>query len=735
MTDLPEKTRLAFEQMEVPAGIRKRALANLERWLLNDQFADAWPQLNHLQETGRQDLLFDAFFQEIPFGTSGRRGPVGFGTNRFNPFTLGTSIKGHCDFLLEAAGETSPTVVIAYDVRGFHDLRKIYHPELPNPLLGMRSKDFARIAAGIYAENGIKVWLADSEKNGYVTTPELSFSIRELGASGGLNISASHNHPDDNGAKIYNGDGAQAVAPRDQELADCVAAAGEAREMPWAEAVEAGLVSPIPPGIHTRYIQVNLDTSLAPTARCTKIAFTPLHGTGRSSVEQTLQKAGFELQCLPLQKTPDGAFPTVPFNCANPEVPESMDLVTRFAADGGFDLALATDPDADRLGMAIPGSGGKWSFLDGNQIGLLLAAYLLDSSPAEKLKELYCITTTVTSSLLGRLFRSRGARCLDTLPTGFKYIAAVLKAIDEAGNYQGTFHACPAGFLLGTEESHGYLVTGSVRDKDAAGASLLLAELAARLKEKGESISSYLDGIYLETGYTATHSISTVMLGAQGHLGIRSAQDQLRQNPPALIGDHRVEAVFDYSDEKGPGGPILSDTDRMARNILEFKLSGGARLIARPSGTEPKHKIYAEVPAPSLGQEAPSAALNRQKRETDVIAIQLASDFQVEMLRRIGVELPSCAQEISDLVPLEGKLDFAGSILPQLVSQLASGKSAGEMEEWLNQRMEKFGADGRLLVGGAVSCYCRQEDPGPSVQKSLERLFALEPGTPAEEQD
>ena len=735
MTDLSKKTRAAFEHMAVPAPFRKRALANLERWLSDDQFAAAWPQLDHLQETGRQDELFDAFFQEIPFGTSGRRGPVGFGTNRFNPATLGTSIRGHCDFLLGTTSGSPPSVVIAYDVRSFQDLREIYNPGLPNPLLGMLSKDFARIAAGIYAARGIKVWLADSEKNGYVTTPELSFSIRELGASGGLNISASHNHPDDNGAKIYDDEGAQAVAPRDQELADYVAEAGEARELPWEEAIESGLINSIPAEIHTHYIQVNLDSSLDPKARGAKVAFTPLHGTGRTSVEQTLQKAGFELQCLPLQKTPDGTFPTVPFHCANPEVPESMDLVTRFAEAGGFDLALATDPDADRLGMAIPGSGQGWHFLDGNQIGLLLAAYLLDSTPAADREELYCITTTVTSSLLARLVRSRGAKCVDHLPTGFKYIAAVLKAIDDSGNYQGSFHASPAGFLLGTEESHGYLVTGAVRDKDAAGASLLLAELAARLKEKGESISSYLDAIYLELGYTATHSISTVMLGAQGYLNIRSVQDQLRQQPPGQIGNRDVEDVFDHSDEEGPGGPILSGTDRMARNILEFKLRGGARVIARPSGTEPKHKIYAEVPSPALGQEAPIEALNRQKLETDELAAKLAADFQAEMLRRIGIELPPCAIEISDLLPLESKQEFAGTLLPRLVSQLTSGKSAGEVEEWLDKRMEKFGSDGRLLVAGAVSAYCRQEALDPLVQESLERLFAVESSTPAEEQD
>lgn len=735
MTELPEKTRKAFAHIEVPDAARSQALASLEQWLFDDRFASAQAQLNHLQQTEAYDHLFDAFFQQIPFGTSGRRGAVGFGTNRFNPFTLGTSIQGHCDFLQRDTNDITLSVVIAFDVRVYHDLRRVYNRELPNPLMGMLSEDFARIAAGIYAANGIKVWFAGSVKTGYVTTPELSFTVRKLEAAGGLNISASHNHPDDNGAKIYNGEGAQAVPPLDQELADRVNATGGASSMPWEEAREGGMIEPIPPEVHAEYIRSNLDASLHPGARSARVAFTPLHGTGRTSVEQTLEKAGFEIQCLHRQKDPDGTFPTVPFRCANPEVPESMDLVTEFARNGGFDLALATDPDADRLGMAVPGEGTGWIFLDGNQIGLLLAAYLLDSSPVETRKDLYCISTTVTSSLLGRLVRSRGAQCIDNLPTGFKYIADVLKSIEESGHYRDAFHATADGFLLGTEESHGYLVNSAVRDKDAAGASLLLAELAALLKQKGESIISYLDGIYLELGYTSTLSISTIMLGARGHLNIRAAQENFRNDPPKLIGDRKVEAVLDYLDEGGPGGPIISDTDRTARDILEFKLEDGARVIARPSGTEPKHKIYAEVPSAPLGSDARIEDLSRQKDAADNAAEKLASDFRTRMLRQLGINLPACAMEISDLLPLECKQDFAVSLLPQLVSQLASGKSAVEVEEWLDQRMEKYGTDGRLLVSGAVSAYCRQEALDPVVQESLGRLFAAESGQPAEEQD
>lgn len=721
--------------MDVPAETRSQALANLESWLDDDRFQDARPQLGCLLQTGQYDQLFDSFFRHIPFGTSGRRGPVGYGTNRFNPFTLGTSIQGHCDFLQTRGKKSSPGVVIAYDVRVFNDIRETYNSLIPNPLVGMLSEDFARIAAGIYAANGIRVWFAPGGKNGYVTTPELSFAIRELGALGGLNISASHNHPDDNGAKIYNAAGAQAVPPLDQELAESVERTTSISSISWDEAVATGLAKPIPPGIHERYIETNLAVSIHPSARSARIAFTPLHGTGRTSVEQALKKAGFEIQCLPSQGEPDGTFPTVPFRSANPEVRESMDLVTGFAREEGFDLALATDPDADRLGVAIPDDEDRWIFLDGNQIGLLLAAYLLESCPPGERGERFCVCTTVTTSLLHRLVLGMGAQLVNDLPTGFKYICEVLRSIEEHGHYKEKIRGSLDGFLLGTEESHGYLVTDSVRDKDAAGASLLLAEFASRLKERGETLLGRLDELYLEFGYTATRHASTVMLGARGHLNIKAIQASLRNSPPKQIGEKAVENLIDYMDEEGPFGPILSDTDRTARDILEFRLADGARVISRPSGTEPKHKIYAEVLSDPMGAGAPPEALRVRKSESDATAKNLADDFLTQMLDRIGISLPPWALAISDLVPLEWKQDFSGSVMPKLVSELTAGKSAGEVEEWVDQRLGKYGADWRLLVDDAVSAYCRQEPVGPIVKKTLERLFDIESSASSREKD
>ena len=730
-----KKISEAFSRIDVPAETRSQALANLESWLGDDRFQEARPQLDHLLQTGQYDLLFDSFFRHIPFGTSGRRGPVGYGTNRFNPFTLGTSIQGHCDFLKIHGNDTSPCVVIAYDVRVFNDLREIYNSGIPNPLVGMLSEDFARIAARIYAANGIKVWFASGGKAGYVTTPELSFAIRELGALGGLNVSASHNHPDDNGTKVYNSAGAQAVPPLDQELAEIVERTESAASTSWDEAVEAGMAEPIPLEIHKRYIETNLGISIHPSARSARVAFTPLHGTGRTSVEQTLEKAGFEIQCLPSQGEPDGTFPTVPFRSANPEVRESMELVTGFARDGVFDLALATDPDADRLGVAVPGGEGRWVFLDGNQIGLLLAAYLLEACPPGERGERFCICTTVTTSLLNRMVRGMGAQSVADLPTGFKYICEVLRSIEEHGHYREKIRGSLDGFLLGTEESHGYLVTDSVRDKDAAGASLLLAEFTSRLKERGSTLLGRLDELYLEFGYTATRHASTVMLGARGHLNITAIQASLRKSPPEQIGKKSVEKLVDYMDEESPLGAIISDTDRTARDILEFRLADGARVIARPSGTEPKHKIYAEVPSPPMDPGTPIEALHARKAEIDATARYLADDFRMQLLDRIGISLPPWAMDISDLVPLEWKQDFSGSVMPELVSKLTAGKSDGEVKEWVDHRLEKYGADGWLLVRKAVSEYCRQEPPDPVVKKTLDRLFAIGSSESAGEKD
>jgi hypothetical protein len=262
-----------------------------------------------------------------------------------------------------------------------------------------------------------------------------------------------------------------------------------------------------------------------------------------------------------------------------------------------------------------------------------------------------------------------------------------------------------------------------VRDKDAAGAALLLAELASVSKDEGRSLLEYLDTIYARHGYVRNHLVSTVMLGAPGFLNIRKIQRSLRENPPARVGDLAVLRFTDRWDESGPLGPIVSETDRAARDLLTFELERNARVILRPSGTESKNKIYVEVCGEPLGDGATGADLRRKKDEIDALAAQIGEDFCIEMLSRIGVSLPRYAFAISDLVPLERKQDFADSLLPELVDRLERGEAGPDLEEWVDRRLESYGADGRLLVRHAVEAYCHMENPGSKVVAGLRSLF------------
>ncbi|MCZ6792815.1 MAG: phospho-sugar mutase [Planctomycetota bacterium] len=721
---LLSKAEAGFQPIGVDAELKDKALRNLDSWLSEEQFHEALPQLEYLIETERWGALFDAFFQQIPFGTGGRRGPVGYGTNRINPFTIATSIQGHCQFLKNHADDPSAlSVVIAYDVRCFQDLRQVYDPGRPNPLLGKTSRDFARIAACVYAANGVRPWFPEPGPGRYVSTPELSFAIRHLGAQGGLNISASHNHPDDNGAKIYNAWGSQEIPPRDDEMARIVESIRTARLHDWDEAVDGELIRWIPAAVHDAYIETNLKVTRTPSARSARIVFTPLHGTGWSSVGTTLERAGFDVECFAGQAEPDGAFPGVPFRSPNPEVRESLEDATQHARETGADLVLAADPDADRLGMTVPGPGGDWTFLNGNQIGTLLVSYLLrEGGDSGARTSRFAATTVVTTSLFRRIAESSGVQTVSDLCIGFKYIADILNQVEDRGVY-GDLEATIDDFVLGIEESHGYLVTPAVRDKDAAGAGLLLAELVSILKARGQSVVGYLDDVYLEHGYVSNVLISTVMQGARGFINIRAIQESLRKDPPERVGPLRVERFTDRWDETGEFGPITSSTDRAARDLLTFELDKGAHVILRPSGTESKNKIYAEVCGEPLGAGATAEDLAREKATVDARARRLAQDFALGMLRRIGVELPRFALEVSDLVPLEYKQDFGKTFLPELLLKLSAGETGPDVEEWIDQNLSHYGADGRLLVRSGIQAFCEQEDPSPEIRRQLEDFF------------
>jgi phosphoglucomutase/phosphomannomutase len=733
-----EPVRAAFAKLEVSAELKDRALQGLARWLSEPQFEDAQPQLRaalESQNPKRLTALFDAFFQTIPFGTGGRRGPVGFGTNRINPHTIATSIQGHCEFLKarwdppngaskEAARELS--VVVAYDVRVFQDLRGAYDPKLPNPLLGMTSRDFAVTAAQVYAANGIRVWFPAPRGRSYVSTPELSFAIRQLRAAGGVNISASHNHPDDNGAKVYNLQGAQEIPPLDEEMSRLVESIEAAKSMPWETALAEGWIREIPSSVHEAYVDANRRASRFPSRRSARVVFTPLHGTGWSSVGAALEAAGFRVTQVPSQSEPDGTFPNVPFRSPNPEVPQSLDAAIALAKQQRADLVLAADPDADRLGMAAPDPEHGWRFLTGNQIGVLLAAFILSCrDDLKRRKRPFALTTVVTTSLFSRVARSHGVQVVADLPIGFKYIADALRCIEETGSYRGRISGSLDDFLVGIEESHGYLVLPAIRDKDAAGAAVLLAELASQLKDEGRSVFDYLDDLYRRLGYVSNFLVSTILEGAEGLIGMGKIQTSLRRSPPDRVGGLVVERFTDRWDESGDLGPIVSETDRKARDLLTFELAQGARIILRPSGTEPKNKIYVETCGEPLGVDAGAEELQEQKRTVDAAARALGRAFSSEMLSRIGVTLPDYALEISDLVTLEDKKRFVDSFLPSLLRRVDAGGGGDAVEQWVDEEWRRYGKDCRLLFQPAVAAYLKSEAVRPETAGALRRIFTL----------
>jgi phosphoglucomutase len=714
MHEVSQKLAQGFADLPVADHYKQAALDHITRWLEDVTFLPYRPQLQWLIEQEQWSLLLDSFYRTLPFGTGGRRGPVGVGTNRYNPWTLASSVQGHIGYLRERYPDQELSVVIAYDVRVFHDLRGLYNPDLPNPLLNMTSRDFARVAAGVYAANGVRVYLLPEEAMTYISTPELSFTIRRLQATAGLNISASHNHPDDNGGKFYNDHGGQEIPPYDEIMAQKVEHVDQVERLDFAAAKATGLIARIAPEIHAAYVALNVAQTLQPMARQARLVFTPLHGTADTTVGAVLHQAGFEVHLVEAQATHDGDFPAVPFRAPNPEVPDSMQQGIALARQVDADAVLACDPDADRIGVCSRTTDGAYRFLIGNEIAVLVTHYKLEQLqrlgrlPARPL----VIKTEVTTELLRPITAHFGGRLIGDLLVGFKYHANVLECLEQDGSF-GAVQATLADFVIGVEESHGILVTPEIRDKDAAGAALLLAELAAMQRQKGATLLDYLDDIYRRYGYYANLLTSMVMTGAEGLTNIEKIQQTLRQHPPEKVAAWTVSRMIDHWDETGIHGPLKSETDRASRNVLVFHLDNGARAIIRPSGTEPKNKIYIEVPALPLGQQADHEALARSKAETDAIAQQIADDFTRQMLAIIGVHLPGYALRLSGLLPLDKRLDFVEHFVPGLETRVqtwcAGGTDQEEVAAWIDTHLASYGKDARGLVRDALATYLEAE--------------------------
>jgi phosphoglucomutase/phosphomannomutase len=721
IAELLDRASQGFEPIKVDEAVKRSARKHLQDWLEHPKFTsllgekkgDYRPLIEWMVEAGQFDLLLDSFYQVIPFGTGGRRGPVGIGPNRINPYTIASSNQGHVEYLRRRfPNERELKVVVAYDVRCYSDLRQLYPAEVPNPVKGLSSKDFAHFAAAVYCKAGLAVYMLPDDLNDYISTPELSFLIRRYGAHGGLNVSASHNHPDDNGGKFYNDKGGQEVPPYDEQMVKIVETIADVDSMTYEEAHKTGLIRLIKPEDRDAYIELNLNLRLGRKLSGAKIVFSPLHGTGINTVGRCLTAMGFEegKHFFPVAEQCEfrGDFANVKFRSPNPEVPESLDIAIETAKKVGADLVLATDPDADRIGGAVPHNGG-FVFITGNELAVLLTRYRLESlQKAGKLSPNgIVLETQVTTKLIAKISRAFGAQVIDNLLVGFKYIGDILAHLERSGRFNGVQGGL-ADFVIAAEESHGLLLTPEIRDKDAAGAAVVIAELLSELKEQSQTLYGYLIDSYKRYGYHRNYLRSTVMQGAAGTAAIRHIQREMRVNPPQSAGGLRVESVIDYWDED-LFGRFKSETDRASRDQITFNFEGGLRTTIRPSGTEPKNKVYIEKATEPLGAGVSDDQFEELRRRVDQEVLNFSNAFMKEMLALVDVKLPHYALEISDLVALERKKHFAEKFLPEFETRaaavMANGTNAEAVGEWIDQQLRSYGPDARLLVGRAFRAY------------------------------
>jgi len=651
--DLLHQVRDGFATIDADPAIKHKAEQFLHTWLTQPDYALYRPQIDWLIRSAKWSLLLDSFYQVMPFGTGGRRGAVGIGPNRMNLWTLGASVQGHCEYLRQQfPGGGQLHVVLAYDVRQFEDRRGVYNKDLPNPVLHLTSRNFCEYAAGVYAANGIHSHILPPDTKRYVATPELSFTIRFLKAHGGLNMTASHNPPDDNGSKFYDERGAQPVPPEDQLMSDYVDQVTTIRHLSWPEAMKSSKVHFLDTAPHEAYIELCRKQSLIPPPKLDeiRIVFTPMHGVGGFCAGEVLEAQGFRPIPVPEQVEPNGQFPNVT-KTPNPEIPESLDCGERIAQEKDADLVIATDPDADRIGGLARSTNGSYRFLTGQEIAALVTWFKLSrlASQGDLPASPIVITTEVTTGQITRITRHFGSQIVNDLLVGFKYHADVLWQLETTGQY-GDIKGTPADFVIATEESHGILATAALRDKDSACAALLLAELALHLKRQGRTIPELLADLARQFGYYRNELLNLVLPGVEGKRDMARMLDTLRLNPPKAIGGLPVVGFEDLRNEDGRMGPFKGDTDRAARNFLIFRIAAPGlegKVCLRPSGTEPKAKAYIEMcssPCPPNTSDADWAATQQR---IDAVVQKVATDCLTLALGTVGMTPVPGADKLS----------------------------------------------------------------------------------------
>lgn len=530
----------------------------LETWIANVRDEDLLAELKQMRDVGDEGAITDAFFQDLAFGTAGLRGTIGAGTNRMNIYTVGRATQGFADYLVK--NFEHPMVAIARDSRNKGEL-------------------FVRTTAAILAANGVTSYVYPKIS----PVPTLSWAVRYLGCSGGICMTASHNPAAYNGYKVYGADGCQITS----EAAAAISAAMEATDpfadvktMDFDEALEQGLVTWIDDEVLDAYYSAVLERSVNNltdeqiAAAPLKLVYTPLNGTGLIPVTEVLRRAGItDVAVVPEQRDPNGDFPTCPY--PNPEIREAMQKGIDLCEQVHPDLLLATDPDADRVGVACA-DGEDYTLLSGNEMGVLLLDYIckMRAERGEDLSGKVAVTTIVSSSMVDALAREYGfelRRCL----TGFKYIGDIITGLSDAGEVDR--------YIFGFEESYGYLAGDHVRDKDAVSTSLLICQMAQYYKLQGKNLVQAMRELYEKHGFYHNRTISLSYPGAEGAAKMAGIMASLRAEAPSQIAGMKVEATLDYA-TRVHGLP--------AADVIEFDLEGGNKAIVRPSGTEPKIKLY-----------------------------------------------------------------------------------------------------------------------------------------------
>lgn len=549
-------------------------LDTINQWLNGNYDTKTKEEIQQLLDKEAFTELTDSFYRNLEFGTGGLRGIMGAGSNRINKYTIGTATQGLCNYLLQKYPGEKIKVAIAHDSRNNSDY-------------------FAGITADVFSANGIHVYFFKALR----PTPELSFAIRELGCRSGVMLTASHNPKEYNGYKAYGADGGQFTSPDDTMVMDEVAKITNINQVKFDRVADN--IELIGEEIDQLYLDKITELSVSPEAiarqKDLKIVYSPIHGTGITLVPQALAQFGFtNLTLVEEQSTPDGNFPTVVY--PNPEEKEALTLALKKAEEIDADLVLATDPDADRVGIAVKNNDGQFVLLNGNQTGSLLINYLL-SAWEEKGKltgDQYIVKTIVTSNLIEEIAKKKNVTFYNTL-TGFKWIGQLMTSL------QGK-----KTFIGGGEESYGYLIGELVRDKDAIVSCAFISEMTAFYKDKGSSLYNAMLDMYVEYGLYKEELVSITKKGKTGAEEIKAMMEKFRNNPPATLGGAKVATLKDY--ELGTETDLISGEKKKLElpksDVLQFITADGSIVSARPSGTEPKIKFYCSVNAPLKDKES-----------------------------------------------------------------------------------------------------------------------------------